>query len=69
MNDNMRIKYKSDNLSASTDKSIFSRWEDGVITTRKAIILLEKSVDHPINEEQFVINANNLGYYRGGKEK
>lgn len=64
MNDDMRIRYKSDTTHVNIDKSIFNLWEERLITTSQACFELEKSVGHPVSKSQFVINANWLGYHR-----
>lgn len=64
MNDEMRIRYKSDSVSAYIDKHIFSRWESGFITTDIAAFELSRSAEQEISQEQFILNANWLGYYR-----
>lgn len=64
MNDDTRIRYKSDTTHANIDKSILNRWEEKLITTSQACFELEKSVGHQIREQQFIVNAHWLGYHR-----
>lgn len=64
MTDEMRIRYKSDSLSADIDKNIFRQWESGFITTSRAAFELSRSAEQEISQEQFILNANWLGYHR-----
>lgn len=64
MNDDMRIRYKRGEVSVCIDKGIFNRWESGFITTDRAAFELSRSVEQEISQEQFIINANWLGYHR-----
>lgn len=64
MKDEDRICYKSTESAAITDKSIYQSWMDGLLSTRMATQRLSISVGYNISEDQFVKNANWLGYRR-----
>lgn len=60
-----RIEFLDDEESAGTDIIIFSMWADGAISTHNATKQFRNvNLFETISEEDFVQNANWLGYFR-----
>lgn len=69
MPDEFRIKWKpADNeWRANEDRIILKKWMIGKISTKQAITQLAKGNDTIISEQQFLANADWLGYVRRSK--
>lgn len=60
------IKFLNSEAIATTGKMIFERWNDGIITTKQAAIMIAKSNDlEYVSDNEFILEARNLGYLRG----
>lgn len=62
--DEDRIKFKSSEMAAERDKAVFQKYYSGEYTDVKGAIEISFNNDIRITPEQFVKNANWLGYRR-----
>ena len=60
-----RFVYYSEPSAVEADKQTFSSWMDGLVSTKNATrFFRNRNLFENISEEDFVQNANWLGYFR-----
>lgn len=62
MPENMRLNYRHSIYSADQDRHVFNMWAKGEITPDHAAMLISVNNTCPCTKEQFIANAEWLGY-------